>query len=1316
MTKCLSVKLYDMRGTSSFFSNAMRRWQRLPAQARKPAAAALLVPASLRDSRPFRLIFALSTILIAVIILATWMLLANLRSQQIAKSDRDLQSLTMLLAEQIDRSFQAIELVQSSVLDRIKALGVRSPEDLQLKMSGYDTYQRLRDRIAALPHIDAMVLTTPNGNLINFSRGWPIPRLKEVRPNRAEIFGTTPQISFIGKPLRSPTKGTWVLPIVHKATGANGAFVGVLVGTMRLRYFEQLFKAVARNRDRSISLFTGDGTLVARYPRDNTLRGHSFANRAIFKDILFKGGHGTVQQASIVSGSDLLISGRNLSHYPMAVVVTKKVKDVLAGWWNAVLYIVGAAAIIVLMIAGAASLVARQIARRLKAQNSHLDAALNNMSQGLTMFDASGRLIVCNERYLKMFNMPAETVKPGCTLADLLQLRIDNGTFEKTTVGDPQQHAARIIAQIAEGRPIPFVCELNDGRIVSITNQPMPDGGWVATHDDITEIRRRDASFQLLFDSNPIPMLVYDLDALSILAVNDAAVAHYGYSREQFMTMTIFDIRPVDERRRFGEFLRNFQGTYEAEQTWRHQKADGTVFDVDVHARALEYRGHRASLIALHDITDRERAEEQLRNSQKFLDAIIENVPAAILVKDVPVGTDDAEACRYSLVNRAFEKLFDVSRDQIIGKTIRDVYPKEQADAIIAENIETLRSSGPMILPDRMLTTIGHKPRLAAGQCVAVRDDNNRPRFLLTVLEDVSERRHAEEQLRRTQNFLDTIVENVPVPIMVKDVPPGAKDASECPFSLINRACEELLGVRRDEVIGKTLGDLYPKQQADFVIAENNAALRSKQPILIGDHEVHTPGNGTRIAAARNVAVRGDDDQPQYLLSVLEDVTDRKRAEQRITHMAHFDNLTELPNRVTFNDAMEAALDRAQKTGEQFAVLSLDLDGFKDANDSYGHALGDALLREVARRLQAAAEGAFLARIGGDEFMLIVSGGKQPDAASAVAERLLRALAGEIDVEERILSVGATIGGAIYPLDGADAKTLMINADVALYRAKAAVRGTVLFYETEMGEQVRERRALQADLRAATDNNELFLYYQPQQTMDGEAIGFEALLRWQCPKRGTVSPETFIPLAEESGLIVQIDEWVLREACHEAASWPEPLTVAVNISPTQFRTGDFPGFVHAVLLETGLPAGRLELEVTENVLIDDFSRAISILCRLKALGVRIALDDFGTGYSSMSYLHSFPFDKIKIDRAFVGDLEDNRHSMAIVRAIIDLGHSLNVPILAEGVETEEQHAILKRGGCDEVQGYYIGRPQPIEDYAELVGRAGAKSNVVRLAG
>src|SRR5664279_734345 len=262
----------------------------------------------------------------------------------------------------------------------------------------------------------------------------------------------------------------------------------------------------------------------------------------------------------------------------------------------------------------------------------------------------------------------------------------------------------------------------------------------------------------------------------------------------------------------------------------------------------------------------------------------------------------------------------------------------------------------------------------------------------------------------------------------------------------------------------------------------------------------------------------------------------------------------------------------------------------------------------------------------------------------------------------------------------------MVTADATLYRAKAEFRGMALFFEPEMGFRLRERHALQEDLRSAIDHGELLLHYQPQKKMSGEIIGFEALARWQCPKRGMVPPGTFIPIAEESSLIMRLGEWGLREACREAASWPQPLTIAVNISPIQFRHGDLPRLVHSILLETGLAPARLELEITESVMINDFSRAVSILNQLKALGVKIAMDDFGTGYSSLSYLQSFRCDKIKIDRVFICDLEDNYYSRSIVRAVISLGRSLNLPILAEGVETEAQHTFLVKEGCDEVQG------------------------------
>jgi predicted signal transduction protein with EAL and GGDEF domain len=354
--------------------------------------------------------------------------------------------------------------------------------------------------------------------------------------------------------------------------------------------------------------------------------------------------------------------------------------------------------------------------------------------------------------------------------------------------------------------------------------------------------------------------------------------------------------------------------------------------------------------------------------------------------------------------------------------------------------------------------------------------------------------------------------------------------------------------------------------------------------------------------------------------------------------------------------------------------------------------------------MREAAEGTFLARLGGDEFVVLVTEGAQPATAEAIAARLLATVASEIGIGAQYLRIGMSIGVAVFPADGKDAATLLANADAALYRAKAEGRGSIRFFAADMDERLRERRALQHELRSAIDRRELVLHYQPQAAIGGDVIGFEALLRWHHPTRGTIPPSTFIPLAEESGLIVPLGEWILREACREAAAWPRPLQIAVNLSPIQFRHGDLPSLVHAVLLETGLAPHRLELEITEGVLIGDFARALSVLRRLKTIGVRIAMDDFGTGYSSLSYLQAFPFDKIKIDRTFIANLTSNENSAAIVRAVIGLGRGLSLPVVAEGVETSEQLAFLVRESCAEVQGFLVGRPRPIEGYAKMVGR------------
>jgi diguanylate cyclase (GGDEF)-like protein len=439
-------------------------------------------------------------------------------------------------------------------------------------------------------------------------------------------------------------------------------------------------------------------------------------------------------------------------------------------------------------------------------------------------------------------------------------------------------------------------------------------------------------------------------------------------------------------------------------------------------------------------------------------------------------------------------------------------------------------------------------------------------------------------------------------------------------------------------------------------------------------------------------------------VSTHEDVTERALAQQRIEYLAHHDELTELPNRSAFNDSLSRTIADAERHGDKFAVVCIDLDRFKEVNDVFGHPTGDGLLRELAKRLKEAAARAFLARLGGDEFSLIITGGAQPGVTEELTERLQAAVTPEFKVDGRVVRTGLSIGVAIYPADGADAAALLANADAALYRAKQEGRGSIRFFEAEMDQRLRERRALQHDLRSAVERDEVQLYYQPQALIDGTIIGFEALARWRHPTHGFISPDVFVPLAEDSGLIIELGEQIVRKACHEAASWPCPLRIAVNLSPVQFQHGDLPGIVHSALLESGLAPRRLELEITEGVLIVDSSRALSILGRLKALGVRIAMDDFGTGYSSLSSLQAFPFDKIKIDRAFIARLCQNPQSAAIIRAVIGLAHALSLPVIAEGVETEEQLAFLKSEACDEIQGHLIGSALPIESYAAAIGR------------
>jgi len=578
------------------------------------------------------------------------------------------------------------------------------------------------------------------------------------------------------------------------------------------------------------------------------------------------------------------------------------------------------------------------------------------------------------------------------------------------------------------------------------------------------------------------------------------------------------------------------------------------------------------------------------------------------------------------------------------------------------------------------------------------RDRRRTDRAMKLMIEELEQtHKRAEQDLLRAREFLDSIIENIPIAVF-------AKDARDSRYILLNRAGEEYYGMPRQEMLGKTPEQIFPDDIARVVNEQDRRVVDSGTPMFLEGHLLEVGVNGPdRVVNSRKLLVRDGNGAPQYLVGVIEDVTERVNNEARISHLAHHDVLTDLPNRSAFNAALAERLERAQEASSSFAVLSLDLDRFKDVNDVFGHPVGDMMMRAAAERLVAEADGAFVARVGGDEFMILMPDDIRRDDVLSLAERMVEAIGKELEVDDFLSHVGLSVGIAIYPDDGVDAATLLANADSALYRAKREGRGRVCFFETEMDRELRDRRLLQHDLRQAMEQNQLLVYFQPQARIDGEIIGFEALVRWNHPTRGFVPPDQFIPLAEENGLIIEIGEWVLREACREAASWPRPLQVAVNLSPVQFQAGDLERSIHQILLETGLSPTRLEVEITEGVLIGDFTRALSLLRRLKALGIRIAMDDFGTGYSSLSYLQSFPFDKIKIDRSFISNLEATPQSAEIVRAVLSLAHALHLPVVAEGVETEAQRAFLEGESCEEMQGYLIGRPEPIERYFELIG-------------
>lgn len=811
---------------------------------------------------------------------------------------------------------------------------------------------------------------------------------------------------------------------------------------------------------------------------------------------------------------------------------------------------------------------------------------------------------------------------------------------------------------------------------------------------DITPIKDIEAvvmSAQALSDTliDSLPGVFFLIDGNNrLLRWNAQVETLTGYNAEKLNGIDVASLIPGSAHglaiERMSEFAQN--GHLQTELPLLAH--DGREVPHFFHACRVRINGQECGIGIGTDISDRLRVEEKLRASEQRFRTLLENIP------NISVQGYDEER-RVVFWNAASEKLYGYTHAEVIGRSLEElIIPEPMRDAVVQLHAQWLDDGTPIPADElELLHKDGHTVPVYSSHVLVRNIEGEAQMYCLDV--DLSDLRQAQNELR----LAATVFESSGEAILITDTANRILS--------VNEAFTRITGYAKDEIIGR--------DPVFLSSGRHDAAFyqQMRQSLKDSDHwqgEVWSRRkNGEVFPEWLGVsAVRDNARQITHYVAIFSDISEKMAAKAQLEFLAHHDPLTNLPNRVLVKDRVIQALAFSAREGMRVALMFLDLDHFKIVNDTLGHMVGDKLLQAVVLRLKdCVREADTISRQGGDEFLIALTGLHDTEAVNTVSEKIVQQMNMPFEIDGNTLTCSFSIGIALFPEDGADFDTLLLKADTAMYHAKDAGRNTFRFFTAQMNTDAHERFHVQNCLRQAIEQQELELYYQPQVDLaSGRITGAEALLRWHSAELGTVSPSRFIPVAEDSGLIIPIGEWVLREACKQAQAWREqglpPLTIAVNMSPLQFKRNDPVALVSQILADTRLPAWCLELEITESLLIHDMDEVLETLLRLNALGVGIAIDDFGTGYSSFSYLKRFPIDKLKIDQSFVRDIATDADDAAIVRVIIELGRILKLKTIAEGVETPQQLAFLSQQGCGHVQGYLLGRPMPAAEFTRHI--------------